>query len=123
MLLFQWVTPVIRRGRARPLQPEDLPALPPEVDPRAVPPAFAALRLDTPGRFLRDVIAAVGKGAWAMVALLLAYLFHEPTRHTLAIAAQWKKDYGFAFSFFAMAVAAGLAAGSLRCTKPCSASG
>src|SRR5687767_9401170 len=72
-VLFGDVTPLIRLGRQKTLQIEDLPPLPAWLEPRAVPASFNRIRLGGPWRFLADVLRACGKRQLT-VALLVAAL-------------------------------------------------
>ena len=49
-----------------------------------------------------------------MLALVLAYYFHAPTRHALDVLAWWKRRYGYAATFLLLGLAGGLLPEALR---------
>jgi hypothetical protein len=60
-ILFSHISPLVRKGRGSPLQANDMPALPDEIDPRSISPAFHSLSLKGPLAFLLSVAKAVRK--------------------------------------------------------------
>jgi ABC-type multidrug transport system fused ATPase/permease subunit len=69
-LFFLDITALIRRGRQKPLEPADMPALPPRLDPRAASPACATISTGSAGACLKGVIGAT-RGTVALMSLML----------------------------------------------------
>ena len=73
-LLFSQANDLIRRGKRSHLQFEDLPALPPFLNPRNTSARFLSLSLRGPWRFLTDVLRATGPRLGGVFALLIAMI-------------------------------------------------
>lgn len=71
-LLFSDMGPVVARGRKKVIGPEDLPALPPHLDPASGQPDLSALSCASPTRFLVGLIRAMRREF--LVILVLALL-------------------------------------------------
>lgn len=70
-LLFQHVSPLIRRGRAKALEQVDMPPLPRQLDPRHVDPGFASLPLDGPWKFLFRMLWVMRASLKRMASMML----------------------------------------------------
>lgn len=65
-ILFGQVQKIIDLGRKRPLEFDDLPELPPAIDPRVGNSAFRELNLQSSGSFLRSIMGEVKGSIWSM---------------------------------------------------------
>jgi len=87
LAFFGSVSPLIRLGRERPLQAEDLPALPAWLEPQATPTRFLTISLGGPRRFLLELLLACrGRLAAALgltTALMATAILLPVTIHAL----------------------------------------
>ncbi len=63
-MLFRKVTPLIRLGRQKALEADDLPHLTGALDPRQLPSRMLALDTAGPWRFLAGLLRAAGRSTW-----------------------------------------------------------
>lgn len=70
-LFFTEIGPTVRKARRETLTEEDMPQLPPHLNPIKIPEAFNNLRKDSINHFLWDIMCAPRKFAWLMIALCI----------------------------------------------------
>lgn len=73
-LIFQEATPIVRRGCAKALEVQDLPALPTWLRPAPASLRFSALNLGSPWRFLLGILAASGRRMLGVLTLVVAMI-------------------------------------------------